>query len=280
MRNEIADVTVSALTLGPVGFEDRVAAAALAGFSAIGLSTEQYMADHRNGMNDRRMMDILAAHSIRLSEVEFLSNWGATPTPGEAESNQKESAAFHIAKTFGADRINAGLFNLLSLDSMAEKFAALCQRASGLRIALEFMPFGIPNLRAAWEIVRCSGAQNGGLLIDIWHWVRSGMTSADLQIVPVEKVYGIQICDVGPSPLADQRYESLHHRLVPGRGAGNVVDVLRLFANQGLAAPISAEVMSDALLAKGTLETAKAVYAGVSSVVAASGYLPPETAVG
>ncbi|MFD9306654.1 sugar phosphate isomerase/epimerase family protein [Streptomyces sp. NPDC060048] len=269
-------LTISSLTLGTAPFRERVQAAAAAGFQAVGLSVEAYGEARRSGLDDDAMRAVLDEHRLALGEVEFLSDWVPRAGGGEdggdgdgAIPSAKERTAFHIARTFGADHINVGLFDAAPLDVIADRFTALCERAGELRIALEYMPFGaVPDLPTAWELVRRTGRPNAGLVLDVWHWVRGATAPEDLAPVPAARIFTVQLCDVGPDPLPDMRQESLHLRLVPGSRTGAAGRLLGLLEAHGVRTRVSAEVMSDALLAQGTGATARAVYAATREVLA------------
>ena len=72
------------------------------------------------------------------------------------------------------------------MTAMIDAFGALCDRAGDdLTVALEFMPYsGVPDLATAWQVVEGAGRANSGLIVDVWHWARAGMTAADLDGVP------------------------------------------------------------------------------------------------
>lgn len=263
-------LTISSLTLRGAPFGERVRAAVSAGFAGIGLSVDDYLAARRDGLDDDAMRAMLDAAGIAVTEVEFLSDW--VPGEGATQPSSREITAFHVARVFGADHVNVGRFDRTAVDSMADGFAALCERASGLKVALEYMPFGaIPDLGTAWELVHRSGQPNAGLVIDVWHWVRGGTTPGDLTPVPPDRIFAVQLCDVGPAPLPDMRQESLHHRSAPGSGTRHAEDVLAILTRHGVDVDLSVEVMSDALLAEGFQTTAAKVFAGVRKVITESG---------
>lgn len=260
-------ITLSALTLGTeVSFADRVAAAAAAGFRGLGLRAQDYAAARGAGWDDAAMQGALDRAGLELTEVELLAGWAAEDdTPSHAEN---EATVIHVARTFGAHHVNAALFQTLPLDLVVERFAALCDRAPDVRVALEFMPFGgLPDLATSWEVVRRAERPNAGLLLDAWHWARAGTTPSALAAVPPERVFGVQLSDVGERPLADRRQETLHHRRVPGEGCGDVAGFVDVLRAAGVTAPVSVEVMSDELLARGSRAAAAAVMAGARSVL-------------
>src|SRR5215207_8492797 len=122
-------LVVSSYTLGTeVGFEDRVRAAAAAGYEGIGLRAENYWDAQAAGLDDTAMCEIAAQNGVPILEVEYITAWG-TPEDRDAAQQEKEQAVFHMARAFGVRHLNTGLLEKLPLDVMTEAFAALCDRA-------------------------------------------------------------------------------------------------------------------------------------------------------
>jgi sugar phosphate isomerase/epimerase len=264
-----AGLTLSSLTLGDVSFAARVQAAASAGFSGIGLRAEDYVAAREAGLDDASMAGLLGDHGVSVTEVELLVGWGEPAM--DPLLQEKEATIAHVARTFAADHVNAALFAPRQSEQVTAGFVRLCSRLRDLTVALEFMPFGgLPDLAAAWDIVRRADQPNAGLIVDAWHWARSGAVAADLTDVPAGRIAVIQVADVGEEPMSDLRQETLHHRLPPGRGSGDVAGLLRALHDHGVTAPVSVEVMSDELLAAGPDSTALQVMSGAAAVLAAA----------
>jgi sugar phosphate isomerase/epimerase len=247
-------LVVSSYTLGTeVGFEDRVRAAAAAGYDGIGLRAENYWDAQAAGLDDTAMHEIAAEHGVPVLEVEYITAWG-TPEDRDAAQQEKEQAVFHMARAFGVHHLNTGLLEKLPLDVMIDAFAALCDRAGDdLTVALEFMPYsGVPDLATAWQILDDADRVNSALIVDVWHWARAGMTPADLDPVPADRIVALQLCDVLEHPMDPLRSESLGHRLPPGQGYGDAVGVVRALRDKG-AQPrvVTAEVISDELVSRG-----------------------------
>ena len=262
-------LVISSYSLGTeVSFEDRVAIAAGAGFAGIGLRAENYWDARDAGLDDQDMQAILDRHRVAIKEVEYLTDWGTQEDRTTAQ-RQKEDTIFQLARTFGVTHVNAGLFQNLPGDVISEGFRALCQRAGELTVALEFLPFGgVPNLREAWRTIRSADQPNGALLVDTWHWVRSGTTVEDLEPVPADAIVSVQINDVREHPLDPMRPEALHWRLPPGRGFGNVTDIIAALRAKGVRPRIvAAEVMNDDLLAAGLETTAKTIMTACRAVL-------------
>jgi sugar phosphate isomerase/epimerase len=262
-------LVVSSYTLGTeVSFPERVRVAAGAGFAGIGLRAENYWDARDDGLDDQAMQGVLDLHGVDVMEVEYLTDWG-TAADRDAAQRQKEEAVFHLARTFGVRHLNAAVFQKLPVEVIADGFAALCRRAGELTVALEFLPYtGVPDLPTAWEVVRRAGAANGALLIDAWHWARSGASPADLAPVPAELIVSVQLCDVREQAMTPLREESLHHRLPPGHGYGDVVGLLHALRAKGIRPRVVAvEVMSDELMAQGLDHTARTVLGAARQVL-------------
>lgn len=267
MRN--IPLTISSYTLGTeINFEDRVKIAKEAGYDGIGLRAETYMLAVKQGYSDERMLEILAEHDMKVTEVEYITLWADSnktmETPETLLQQFKEQTIYHMARLFGVGHINCGLMEKYPAEVHIQAFKELCTRAKELVIGLEFMPYsGVPDLASAWNIVKEADCENGMLILDTWHWARANMTAADLEGVPAEKVVSIQICDVLERRYPDTilRDESMHDRLCPGTGWGDTEGFLRALKAHGIKPRVvGTEVISDPILSQGYQKAAEQNY--------------------
>lgn len=254
-------LTVSSYTLGTeVSFRDRVRIAKETGYEGIGLRAENYVDAKSAGVSDEEMLAILKEYDFKVTEVEYITQWGtkADRTPAQQE---KEQVIYHMAKLFNVHHINCGLMEKLTEDEIVEAMDALCKRAGDIAIGLEFMPYsGVPDLASAWNIVKRVNRDNAMLILDTWHWVRANQTPDMIKDVPADKIVSIQICDVHEKPYPDDilREESLHDRLAPGTGFGDTAGFTRMVKEHGInPRVIGVEVISDANVEKGVDYAAK-----------------------
>lgn len=109
-------------------------------------------------------------------------------------------------------------------DRLADRLAAVCERAAGhgLRIELEFMVFTeVRNLAQALAVLRAAGQPNAGLLLDPLHVARSGSSFADIAALDPALLSFVQLCDApaqAPPTLAGVGEEARFDRLLPGEG--------------------------------------------------------------
>lgn len=274
-------ITVSSWTLGDqCTFEERVKAAAEAGYDGIGLRAETYVDALNEGLFDEDILAILDKYGIRCTEVEYIVQW--CEEKRSYEQMYKEQMCFHMCELFGVNVINCGLMENYSVEYTAQKLKELCHRAGKYIIGVEPMPYsGIPDMKKGWEVVKLADCENAKLHIDTWHWMKAHQP-IDLEVIkdiPADKFCSIQINDVWERDYAITvlRDESMHDRLAPsageGPGIGCTGEWLKMVKAKGIVpTQIGVEVISDALLAKGVAECAKITFNGAKAALEYAGW--------
>lgn len=230
--------------------DDRIAAAAAAGFDGIGL----YAGDAGHILAEGGDLDELAErlddHDLCIADLEVVKGWCGGP---DAEAGAAlEARAYELADRFASrclqaigshegDRAKAGL-----------SFAALCDRAAdhGLVVALEPLPYtNIGDLAAAAEVVERAGRDNGGVCVDIWHLVRARDDLAHVRSLGAERIMCVQVSD-GPrrQPANGLGYKDdcLRNRVPPGEGEMDAVGFVATLLTVGTRVPWSVEVPNEA----------------------------------
>jgi sugar phosphate isomerase/epimerase len=238
-------------------FEARVRAAAEAGFWGIGMQVDDYVRTRERGMSDNEMLRVLEGSGMIVDEIEFLIGWSSDIEAIRIQSQRIEATLLAAADALGVRQLNVGCgefpHEVAPIERLAERFAALCDRASAhnLTVAIEFLPWsGIPDIASAWEVVRQSGATNGGVLLDTWHFFRSCPDFDALRSIPSERIVGVQLNDGPSQPVGEIRDETRHRRALPGAGDFDLATVIHTLETMGVSAPWAIEVMSDELAAK------------------------------
>jgi sugar phosphate isomerase/epimerase len=245
-RTNAPEFVLSHFSLGryhPI--EQRVAAAAAAGFDGIGLYIGDYQRLGAEGRAGASLDELLDAHGMRVREIEVVSAWARPGT----DDRGFEATAWEMADRWACRYLQAiGPFDGTVAEAAAA-FAGLCDRAAnhGLVVGLEFLPFtNIADARVALEIVERADRSNGGVCVDVWHH-RRGLNDIDaILAIPPSRITGVQLND-GPltQELDDYKDDCLRRRVAPGRGDFNVVDFVRALLDHGVTVPWSAEVCSD-----------------------------------
>jgi sugar phosphate isomerase/epimerase len=252
--------------VSPWRLEDRIKAAAAAGYTGIGLWHGDLA-----GLNLADVAACLAAHGITTIEVEHLANWFATGAE-RVVSDRVRADLFAAAAELGARQLkivppfgNAGY----SMAHLALEFRTLCQQAAAhdLLVALEMVPFSdIATLGAATALVTQAACRNGGLLIDIWHLTRSGGTLAELGRTPPGYLLAAELCDADATPHGDLATDSMHHRKFCGAGAFDIRSFIATLDKAGYDGPYSVEILSDELRQMPLDQAARRSYATASAM--------------
>ncbi|MFF1732124.1 sugar phosphate isomerase/epimerase family protein [Streptomyces sp. NPDC058247] len=245
----VAELTASFVTLSGAGFaeparhpfEVRCAAAAGAGFAGIGLHADDPGTD----------VEVLRAHGLKATELEFLSGWVTGPD-GVVPESETERRLYALADGSGVaagGHLSAGELapynREFDLAVGARRLAAVCRRAArhGLTVAVEAFPWSpISDIRTARALVEQSGADNAGLLIDVWHFYNCGATADDLDGISPHRIAAVQLNDGPRVTGGDLRHQARTTRFLPGEGDLDVAGLIRRIRATGYSGPYCVEV--------------------------------------
>jgi sugar phosphate isomerase/epimerase len=264
------DLILSHFSLGRFRpFEERVRAAAEAGFAAMGLYVGDYQRLLAGGARDADLRAVLGHHGMRVVVIEALRGWSAKT---DAYLNT-EREVFAMSDALGpAHHVQVIGPYAGTLDDAAEAFAGVCDRAAehGLAAAIEFLPemTNIPDAATAMRIVNAAGRANGGICLDCWHHFRGANDDDMLRAIPPEHIFTVQFDD-GPRQRVDPDYytDCTRYREVPGDGDFDLTGFLRLLAGMGVRLPLSVEVMSAGLQTATATEIARRLAEATRAVV-------------
>ncbi len=244
----------SATPLGRWPMEERIEAAARAGYGGFGFWLGDLRRWREDGRDYRQLRKLLDDAGMPIVELEFLGEWFAQ---GERRdlSDADRAELFRAADALGARHIKVmPPFGNQGIDQgyLAEQFAALCDDAArhDLLMALEMIPFSdLPNLASSLAMVERADAPNGGLLIDIWHVVRSGSAVAEVAQVPARFIKAVELCDAALTMQGPITEDTMRHRHLCGEGEFDVAGFLTALDQAGYCGPYGVEILSDAFRA-------------------------------
>ena len=275
-------VLCSGTLLRGIPFAERLDAASGAGFDAISLWGRDYAAARGEGLSDADLRAMLDDHGLVVAELDpawwWLPGSSDVHIPPEVDTEDVfrfgEADLFAMADVLGARSMNAvDVFGgTWDVEEAAESFAGLCTRAAehDLLVHIEWLPWSqIPDLATALRIVQLAGQPNGGLNIDAWHLVRSGVSVDELADVPGSSILGVQLDDGPLQPEPNLVEATLHQRRLPGDGEFDLHGIVGALRHSGTTAPIGVEVFSDALHARPPAEAADAAARATRAVLGA-----------
>lgn len=235
--------------ISPRDFEDRVKAAAKAGFVGIGVwhtDLEHILINRTLG----EMKTILDDNGIKHVEVEFLGDW-FVDGGRRVESNIRKQKLFEASAAIGAHHIKVGDFysTFTPLPRLVDEFGALCREAEafGATIGFEFMGSAmLPKLGDALPLVLGAAPRNGGLIVDISHVVSQGTSIEAVRTIPRQHMISVELNDgaLPGSPLHDPA----RARRFCGEGDFDIKGFIAAVRSTGYDGPWAVEVFSKELI--------------------------------
>ncbi len=230
-------------------FDERVDAAAEAGFAGIGLFVEEYARlRDEEARTPRGIRSQLEDRGLVLADVEVVRGWADDAGGPSPACRRLEDLAYEMADEIGARCLLAiGPYPGTVADA-ARAFAALCDRAAahGLLVTLEWLPFtNIATAAEAEAIVEGANRPNSGYCVDIWHHKRGANDEAMIRALDPDRIFAVQMDDGSMRPrLDDYKEDCLMFRVPPGEGEFDAPGFVEMLAEMGVRCPISLEVCS------------------------------------
>jgi sugar phosphate isomerase/epimerase len=212
--------------------EEILDAAAAAGFTSVGLDTVTTA-----GVAD--LAGLLRARGLTCTDVGILALGPNAAADAERLAELARSSGATTCLAAGP----AGFDGRAALEESADILAA-----AGVRIALEFVPYGaLPTLESALTACEALGWDRCGVLLDTWHFFRSGAPWTLLRSLDPNQIAIIH-ADDAPAVISDDLvYESRHRRLPIGAGTFAIAEFVAAIGTLGYDGVISAEVLSTTL---------------------------------
>ncbi|QXQ10865.1 sugar phosphate isomerase/epimerase [Paeniglutamicibacter sp. Y32M11] len=233
----------------PLPIAERIAAVADTGWAGIGLVHDDLLAA-RDTIGYEELGRQIRGAGINIIEVEFINGWWSTGAERKT-ADKVQAELFEAATLLGARHIKVGAGNAdepLPNALMTSAFSDLADEAAdaGIRLALEATPFS--NLRTtaeAIQVVTASDSPSAGLMIDIWHTAKSGLSHEELwQITPMDRVFAVEIDDGFHKTDGTLFEDTINNRAYCGHGEFATSTFVRLAIEAGYQGPWGVEIIS------------------------------------
>lgn len=241
---------INGATTMPATLEEDLAAAAQAGFEAVEIwsrKLDTYLKSH----SVEALKELLDQHRLKAASICPYSLVGFSDNRGHILSIRDASEIAEAiecpvllvcpdAPPEGTDLDDA-------YDAMANVACTYADWAEdhGVRIAIEPLgrhPF-VPGPNEAMEILDRADHDALGLMMDTFHYYKSGVSMDDIRRIPVEQLLIVHVNDCEDRPreeLTDQ------HRLYMGEGVIPVREMLGIVKANGYDGPLSVEIFREA----------------------------------
>lgn len=240
-----------------------IEAAARHGFPTITTSASSIVAAREGGLGEAALRRRLADARVRIRIIDGLIPDLPRTAAMAALARTDEATCFAIAETLDTTILNLALYALapLPMEELAETVAAMAERAAarGIDLVIEFVPdYIIPDIATTRDLLRAVGAANCRMLVDPWHFARSGATIADLAALPPAMIGALQLCDWTALPPG-MAYPPMDGRRLPGEGELPLHDLVRTVIANNPAITAEIEIFSDELRALSLDEGARRI---------------------
>ncbi|WP_037305354.1 bifunctional sugar phosphate isomerase/epimerase/4-hydroxyphenylpyruvate dioxygenase family protein [Amycolatopsis orientalis] len=243
IRTAIATVCLSGT------LEDKLAAAAAAGFDGVEIFENDLIASRRSPSEIRRLCGDLG---LTIDLYQPFRDFEAVP-PDVLRSNlRRASRKFDLMAELGAETVL--VCSSVSPDAVdddelaASQLRELAEVAGerGIRVAYEALAWGryVNTYEHAWRLVRRADHPALGVCLDSFHILSRRSDPRAIRTIPGEKIFFLQLADA-PLLNMDVLHWSRHHRLFPGQGAFDLAAFTGHVLAAGYAGPLSLEVFND-----------------------------------
>ncbi|MEV7553211.1 TIM barrel protein [Amycolatopsis sp. NPDC089917] len=229
--------------------EDKLAAAAAAGFDGVEIFENDLIASRRSPSEIR---GLCAELGLTIDLYQPFRDFEAVP-PDVLQANLRRARRkFDLMAELGADTVL--VCSSVSPDAVDDDDLAAAQLRSlaelagerGIRVAYEALAWGryVNTYEHAWRIVRRADHPALGVCLDSFHILSRGSDPRAIRTIPGDKIFFLQLAD---APLLDMDvlHWSRHHRLFPGQGAFDLAEFTGHVLAAGYRGPLSLEVFND-----------------------------------
>ncbi len=234
----------------PVPLDERIALVAATGWSGIGL-VHADLIKARDTIGYEELRRRIHTAGISIIEVEFLNSWWATGEERK-ESDLIRADLFEAAKALGSPHIKVGagegVDGEVPLSYLASAFVDLAAEAedSGVKLALEATPFShMKTIYEALEVVSHSDSPSAGLMVDIWHTAKIGISNEEVwKNIPLSKVNAVEVDDGFINTPINLFEDSTNRRAYCGEGEFDTPSFIRAAIDAGWNGPWGVEIIS------------------------------------
>ncbi|AIG77172.1 Hypothetical protein AJAP_21570 [Amycolatopsis japonica] len=229
--------------------EDKLAAAAAAGFHGVEIFENDLIASRRSPSEIRRLCADLG---LTIDLYQPFRDFEAVPPDLLRANLRRARRKFDLMAELGADTVL--VCSSVSPDAVDDDELAAAQLRElaelagerGIRVAYEALAWGrfVNTYEHAWRIVRRADHPALGVCLDSFHILSRRSDPRAIRTIPGEKIFFLQLAD---APLLDMDvlHWSRHHRLFPGQGAFDLTAFTGHVVAAGYLGPLSLEVFND-----------------------------------
>ena len=216
----------------------------------------------------------LSSLGISLTDYQVLLDFDGAADVHREIKRQQALEILDTAVKVGADTVlvPANTERGCLPDKIVSDLQWLTEQAVGrnLRIAYEAMCWStcVNTTPEALKIINEVDSPALGLVIDAFHIFALQRSVADVEQVPVDKIFLVQLLDVAQIPDRGELTDiARHQRLLPGEGIFPLQALLRTLRDKQYQGPLGLEVFNDALKKQPAEQVARQAMASLKTVI-------------
>jgi sugar phosphate isomerase/epimerase len=237
-------------TLGKLDYESQIKMAAQAGWQAVGITVDTLESYLSMGKTIEEVKILLEKNNLCSVEIQSFGPWVCASGKDQIEILDRCRKFSRISKCLEGPILvfNTRCLGIFDSSLARENFKEICRIAAedGTRIGLEFVPFSpINTIKKAWNLIKETDPPNCGIILDFFHYFKGGSLLADLEEVPIEKIFDVHVDDLKDmNPEESLSILSRNYRVFPGEGNFIFSDILKYLFERGYAGYYSLEVLN------------------------------------
>ena len=243
MRTAIATVSLSGT------LEEKLEAAAAAGFDAVEIFEADLIGSRRSPTEVRELVDDLGLEVAMYQPFRDFEGVG----PDAFEGNLRRARhKFAVMAELGTDLLL--VCSSVDPDASGDRALTVGQlsrladeaQSHGMRVAYEALVWGthVNDYRAAWQIVELADHPALGTCLDSFHILSRGSDPAGIRDISGDRIFFLQLADA-PVMTRDVLQWSRHYRCFPGQGGFDLPTFMGHVLAAGYRGPLSLEVFND-----------------------------------
>ncbi|MBK4775874.1 xylose isomerase [Candidatus Pantoea edessiphila] len=250
--------------------EKKLQAAHKAGFDQVEIWRKDIQ---NNSYGISSIMKVAIQKGIGFTNLQVLRDFAGIPNGQHKQKREELRQFIQLAQSIGCDAIQAPASTREDclVDKIDKDLLWMASEAIRYKMKIMYEPMSwstVDNtLPLAWERIKRLDQPNIGLVVDLFHIYASGGNAFQLDGIPEDRIYEVQLCDIASKPPKDKNSLinlARHERQLPGKGIIEIesfIDKLKSIEYQG---PIGIEVFNDQLKCLPPYEVAKQAWSALN----------------
>ncbi len=212
-------IGINSVTLKPAPLEEKLKAAGECGYRGFGFWVKDIQQQKEAGRAPGQILELLRSSRLEAYELIAVRRWQEAPMERFDEAEGEARSVFELASEMGIHLVTSPAGPTPhSPKEWRLRLRKISEIAAGydITIALEFIRGrSITDFASALRMVRSADRDNLGVLLDVFHFYRSGCSPEELDLVRPHEIAVVHMNDAMSKPVEVLRDQD---RVFPGDG--------------------------------------------------------------